>query len=958
MSWYDDANSTSDNSRLGGHRRILSHGSTNKNHASSSKTSEAKPNGLGLSSTTLLGQTPSFEVSSDPLASTAPLQQQQPSSPPSLFSPQSTAVSVTPASPPTSFPLKHSPPQGFKRNLPQKAKTIQVDTTATHANWKRRFPNENDDGFKRPTSPHITTATPTSAYFHRAVSPLDPSSSSSSTAHRNAASPVMSRSPSIPARTNSNDYPARSHTPNSSHPSHLAPNRQNSLSRAAAAAQHMLDKVSSSVNGNAASSARASPVFFRSPNRTGSKDREDQFHHYDSALVDNDDDEEAGKGHGRDHHHHHNSRRTSVRWGTPGPMMYPRKQASDGGASGILTSPTTPGPTHRAVSRSGSRGASAAEHHDGRKTPAKYRPSPATKSHSDQHQHRIPPLPHSADDPHKSTRHPHSSISIGSTSSARDAFAGTGSSSPIVIPQARRGAINLKDCRSASKKRRKRLQKAKRRNQPSRPFHLAVLEFFRALRFHIFHPIHTACLVKSNISLTIRGIDVAFREPPIEHGQRTWWPEWIGAYIPLLIWLGISVSSTVIVLIFHTQVFRALDQLSRTLQSLGFTGRLLLGSLIFLTTFPPLPLYSTLIVLCGFSFGLWQGFIISYIAALSGAIVVYLLSKSLLRGWMTNLLSKSGGLKKVVRAIEKRPKLLFLIRLAPYPYNLMNTLLASSPTLTFKTYVTCTALALPKLLVHCGLGTSIKNFAAYHGAGGNKEGSDGTPGGKAPSSHTAETVKRAAGFIGVGLCIGIFLYLFSVARKAVDEELDDESGEEEAEAGGAPMRERRCRRTRREQCREYDPVNGDADIHDEEEDDVIFDKSDDGLEDSDDDESDHLLDDLSASEEDDYTYSASHTSMPSLTQDLSGSNTSLGAIQVNTIEALAESDTSSRPWISDQIISNAPSSDFRIASPDQVHDDDGGDLDSARMNWLGTTTTNVSGHSQQQIDDPYNSHKA
>ncbi|PWN18855.1 hypothetical protein BCV69DRAFT_242653, partial [Microstroma glucosiphilum] len=248
-------------------------------------------------------------------------------------------------------------------------------------------------------------------------------------------------------------------------------------------------------------------------------------------------------------------------------------------------------------------------------------------------------------------------------------------------------------------------------------------------------------------------------------------------YIPLLIWLVISLSSTITVLTFHTQVFKGLDELSRTLQHMGLAGKVSIGGLIFLTTFPPLPLYSTLIVLCGFSFGLWQGFVISYIAALSGAIVVYLLSKSLLRKWMDKLMAKSGGLKKVVKAIEKRPKLLFLIRLAPYPYNLMNTLLASSPTLTFKTYFLCTALALPKLLVHCGLGASIKNFAAYHGEGGETTDSSHGQGGQTSSgggTSTAETAKRIAGFVGVGLCIGIFIYLLSVARKAVDEELDSD----------------------------------------------------------------------------------------------------------------------------------------------------------------------------------------
>jgi hypothetical protein len=125
----------------------------------------------------------------------------------------------------------------------------------------------------------------------------------------------------------------------------------------------------------------------------------------------------------------------------------------------------------------------------------------------------------------------------------------------------------------------------------------------------------------------------------------------------------------------------------------------------------------------------------------------------------------------------------------------MNTLLASSPTLTLRTYTLCTALALPKLLVHCALGTSIKNFAAYNGAGHKQQltygvddvGSNfnGTSGAMpmfgndvldddASSSHTAETIKHVFGFGGVALCIGIFIYLFRVASKAVDEELEGE----------------------------------------------------------------------------------------------------------------------------------------------------------------------------------------
>ena len=79
----------------------------------------------------------------------------------------------------------------------------------------------------------------------------------------------------------------------------------------------------------------------------------------------------------------------------------------------------------------------------------------------------------------------------------------------------------------------------------------------------------------------------------------------------------------------------ALDELSKELYSLGYQGQMIFGLLIFLTTIPPLPLYSTLMVLCGYTFGVWEGFVVSYIASLTGAIIVFLVSRTLLRDVIT-----------------------------------------------------------------------------------------------------------------------------------------------------------------------------------------------------------------------------------------------------------------------------------------------------------------------------------
>lgn len=180
----------------------------------------------------------------------------------------------------------------------------------------------------------------------------------------------------------------------------------------------------------------------------------------------------------------------------------------------------------------------------------------------------------------------------------------------------------------------------------------------------------------------------------------------------------------------------------------------------------PIPLYSTLVVLSGYTFGTWTGAVISYAASLAGALTVFMISRTFFRSCISRWLSCTITIKRVVRAIEKRPKLLFLIRLAPYPYNVMNCLLAASPTLTLRTYTLCTALSLFKLIIHTSIGSSIRSFAQYHVV---------KPGQTAPVAEEENTLGHYSTVIGIALCIVIFVYLSYVARRAVDDELEDDA---------------------------------------------------------------------------------------------------------------------------------------------------------------------------------------
>lgn len=256
----------------------------------------------------------------------------------------------------------------------------------------------------------------------------------------------------------------------------------------------------------------------------------------------------------------------------------------------------------------------------------------------------------------------------------------------------------------------------------------------------------------------------------------------------------------------------ALDKLSHYLAEQGIYGHLTFYVLIFITTIPPLPLYSTLIILSGYTFGVWQGFLVSYLASLSGAIVVFLVSRKMLRDtivkWyvgqtiypasLTNdySLASSSISMSLLHILPTHPHLLLLIRIAPYPYNLLNVILASSPTLTLQTYTGCTAVSLCKLVLHTWIGSGIHDLSESYGHGQSKgqeeskEGDgvdgqwpqdpDGVTGRPAQEGGT-QTAKTWTTWVGIVLCIVLFFYLMHFAKRAVKKAQAEQAEMEERE---------------------------------------------------------------------------------------------------------------------------------------------------------------------------------
>ncbi|KAG9017246.1 hypothetical protein FRB90_001264 [Tulasnella sp. 427] len=244
------------------------------------------------------------------------------------------------------------------------------------------------------------------------------------------------------------------------------------------------------------------------------------------------------------------------------------------------------------------------------------------------------------------------------------------------------------------------------------------------------------------------------------------------AWIPLGAWIATSLAFLIAIGWYKEEVFLGLEKLSDWIRNEGYEGQAILFFLIFITTFPPMPLYSTLIVLSGYCLGAWYGAVISYFAALSGAVVVFVLSRTYLRSHLAEMIASAPvSIKRAIRAVEKQPKLLFLIRLSPYPYNLMNALLATSR-ISFSTYTWCTALSLFKVIVHTTIGASIHKFSDYHthSHSGTNDG-DTTESGN--DEGDGDDWNKIFTIFGVVLCVVVLVYLSWVARRAVDDADDD-----------------------------------------------------------------------------------------------------------------------------------------------------------------------------------------
>ena len=185
----------------------------------------------------------------------------------------------------------------------------------------------------------------------------------------------------------------------------------------------------------------------------------------------------------------------------------------------------------------------------------------------------------------------------------------------------------------------------------------------------------------------------------------------LSTLMPLFVFLVIYVGIIVVFAMNHAVIIPLLQRFTMWARSYGWVGYVCVGLMTFLTAIPPVPGYGLVAIMAGVIYG-WLGLVPFYIGAVAGSVFTFWLFRKFASGYAHRLQEEHVRVAAVVRAVERRGfKLLFFIRLAPYPFSLMNAILAGSKGITFIAFFFSVALTVPKLAVNVALGAHLTDIA-------------------------------------------------------------------------------------------------------------------------------------------------------------------------------------------------------------------------------------------------------
>ncbi|KAK3815216.1 MAG: snare associated Golgi protein-domain-containing protein, partial [Benniella sp.] len=226
------------------------------------------------------------------------------------------------------------------------------------------------------------------------------------------------------------------------------------------------------------------------------------------------------------------------------------------------------------------------------------------------------------------------------------------------------------------------------------------------------------------------------------------------------LWFAFTVLILGLIIRFSPTILAFLEFIALSIKGLGPWGPLVLMFALFATSFPPIIGYSSCVTMSGYVYGFMNGFLMAFSSAWLGSIVCFYFCRRWFKVHVRKLMTKNKSLKAVVRTVEKKGfRLLLLIRLAPYPFNIMNALLSATH-IPLYTFALATGLSLLKLMLFVYIGSTLSSLA------GNDGNDDDTP--KNPDEVHGHKLQKVAMILGIILGIGVGGYVWLIASREVE----------------------------------------------------------------------------------------------------------------------------------------------------------------------------------------------
>ncbi|KAH7887835.1 Golgi apparatus membrane protein TVP38 [Phlebopus sp. FC_14] len=168
---------------------------------------------------------------------------------------------------------------------------------------------------------------------------------------------------------------------------------------------------------------------------------------------------------------------------------------------------------------------------------------------------------------------------------------------------------------------------------------------------------------------------------------------------------------TFIVVVTPSRIAQFMYDLAQRIRQLPY-GSLVLMAAVVLISFPPFIGHTTLMNLCGFTYGM-QGFIPAAISTVGGSAIVFVVLRYLfshrLRRW-TSANEKWKALESVVHA--KGFPLVVIIRVSSFPpWVYSNSLFASIESVSLPQFMLATFFVLPRVLIYVFTGSRMANLS-------------------------------------------------------------------------------------------------------------------------------------------------------------------------------------------------------------------------------------------------------